>query len=71
MSMMGVFGLQALKKKQKAGRELEKVEELIKPVGSSDDKENVTDEERFMLRKLGLKMRAYLLMGELAFKTLA
>lgn len=60
------FVLQALAKKAKAGRELEKVEELMRPVGSPDDKETVTDEERFMLRKLGLKMKAYLLIGELA-----
>ncbi|KAI5057309.1 hypothetical protein GOP47_0027324 [Adiantum capillus-veneris] len=53
----------ALEKRQKAERELAKVEELSKPVASSDDKEILTDEERFMLKKLGLKMKAFLLLG--------
>ncbi|MCO5560772.1 hypothetical protein L7F22_014392 [Adiantum nelumboides] len=53
----------ALEKKQKAEREINKVEQLLKPVASSDDKEILTDEERFMLRKLGLKMKAFLLLG--------
>lgn len=53
----------ALQKKEKAVRlleELEKVESLQQP---EVDKEGITEEERYMLRKVGLRMKPFLLLG--------
>lgn len=50
----------------KAERGLAKVEECLKPAEQRADLENITDEERFMFRKLGLKMKAFLLLGKLS-----
>ncbi|KFK39595.1 hypothetical protein AALP_AA3G264500 [Arabis alpina] len=47
----------------KAERGLAKVEECLKPAEQRTDLESITDEERFMFRKLGLKMKAFLLLG--------
>ncbi|CAA7012849.1 unnamed protein product [Microthlaspi erraticum] len=47
----------------KAERALAKVEECLKPAEQRGDQESITDEERFMFRKLGLKMKAFLLLG--------
>lgn len=51
------------RKIMRAERALSKVEEFLKPAEQSADPENITDEERFMLRKLGLRMKAFLLLG--------
>lgn len=48
-------------KAEKLLAELEKVET---PQAPEIDKEGITEEERFMLRKVGLRMKAFLLMGE-------
>lgn len=48
----------------KAERALGKVEEFLKPVEPRPDPESITDEERFMFRKLGLRMKAFLLLGK-------
>ncbi|XP_042028746.1 CRM-domain containing factor CFM3A, chloroplastic/mitochondrial-like [Salvia splendens] len=48
---------------QKAERALSKVEESLSPADQADDPESLTDEERFMFRKLGLRMKAFLLLG--------
>ncbi|KAI3469690.1 hypothetical protein Pfo_026353 [Paulownia fortunei] len=53
----------AEKKVTKAERALSKVEESLNPADSAEDPENLTDEERFMFRKLGLRMKAFLLLG--------
>lgn len=42
---------------------LAKVEENLKPTIPSQEPETITDEERYMFRKLGLRMKAYLLLG--------
>ncbi|ESQ47550.1 hypothetical protein EUTSA_v100202861mg, partial [Eutrema salsugineum] len=47
----------------KAERGLAKVEECLKPAEQRAGQESITDEERFMFRKLGLKMKAFLLLG--------
>ncbi|XP_010532602.1 PREDICTED: CRM-domain containing factor CFM3A, chloroplastic/mitochondrial-like [Tarenaya hassleriana] len=47
----------------KAERELAKVEAFLKPAENRADPGSITDEERFMFRKLGLRMKAYLLLG--------
>ncbi|KAF2313934.1 hypothetical protein GH714_020726 [Hevea brasiliensis] len=46
----------------KAGRALSKVEEFLKPAKRWADPESITDEERFMFRRLGLMMKAFLLL---------
>ncbi|XP_044486221.1 CRM-domain containing factor CFM3A, chloroplastic/mitochondrial-like isoform X2 [Mangifera indica] len=51
------------KKLMKAEQALSKVEELLKPTERQADPESITDEERFLFRKLGLRMKAFLLLG--------
>ncbi|KAH7289074.1 hypothetical protein KP509_31G056300 [Ceratopteris richardii] len=51
------------KKKRKAEAELKKVDAFSNPIDRPVDVETITEEERFMFRKLGLKMKAYLLIG--------
>lgn len=53
----------AERKLDKAGRVLAKVEESLKPAEHVKDLEPITEEERFMFRKLGLRMKAFLLLG--------
>ncbi|CAH2052970.1 unnamed protein product [Thlaspi arvense] len=53
----------AERKLLKAERGLAKVEECLKPAQQRADQDTITDEERFMFRKLGLKMKAFLLLG--------
>ncbi|CAN1218441.1 CRM-domain containing factor CFM3A, chloroplastic/mitochondrial [Linum perenne] len=47
----------------KAEQTLYKVEDNLKPSDRQADPDCITDEERFMFRKLGLKMKAFLLLG--------
>lgn len=47
----------------RAEKALMKVEVSLKPSENRADSESITDEERFMFRKLGLRMKAFLLMG--------
>ncbi|KAL1200060.1 CRM-domain containing factor CFM3B [Cardamine amara subsp. amara] len=53
----------AEKKLMKAERALAKVEEFLKPAEKRTDLEGITEEERFMFQKLGLRMKAFLLLG--------
>ncbi|KAF0894766.1 hypothetical protein E2562_003650 [Oryza meyeriana var. granulata] len=53
----------AEKKIEKAERVLGKVETALKPTEGIKPPETITDEERFMFRKLGLRMKAFLLLG--------
>ncbi|KAL6989816.1 Chloroplastic group IIA intron splicing facilitator CRS1 [Sarracenia purpurea var. burkii] len=53
----------AEKKIVKAERVLSKVESSLAPLKRSADPDSITDEERFMFRKLGLRMKAFLLLG--------
>jgi len=53
----------AQKKMDKAERVLGKVETALNPTEGSKPPETITDEERFMFRKLGLRMKAFLLLG--------
>nr|CAB3490174.1 unnamed protein product [Digitaria exilis] len=53
----------AQKKMEKAERVLGKVETALKPTDGTKSPETITDEERFMFRKLGLRMKAFLLLG--------
>lgn len=53
----------ALEKKVKAEKLLAELEKVETPQAPEIDKEGITEEERFMLRKVGLRMKAFLLMG--------
>ncbi|WOK92481.1 CRM-domain containing factor CFM3, chloroplastic/mitochondrial-like [Canna indica] len=53
----------AERKLTKAGRVLAKVEESLKPTEHVKSPEPITEEERFMFRKLALRMKAFLLLG--------
>ncbi|CAH8385431.1 unnamed protein product [Eruca vesicaria subsp. sativa] len=53
----------AEKRLMKAERALAKVEESLKPSEHRADTEDITEEERFMFKKLGLRMKAFLLLG--------
>ena len=57
------FDLQAKTKVAKAERALAKVQEFLSPAELPTDLETVTDEERFLFRRIGLKMRAFLMLG--------
>uniref|UniRef100_A0ACD5WWF6 Uncharacterized protein n=1 Tax=Avena sativa TaxID=4498 RepID=A0ACD5WWF6_AVESA len=53
----------AEKRIAKAQRVLGKVESGLKPTEDTKPPETITDQERFMFRKLGLRMKAFLLLG--------
>uniref|UniRef100_A0A453HXX9 CRM domain-containing protein n=1 Tax=Aegilops tauschii subsp. strangulata TaxID=200361 RepID=A0A453HXX9_AEGTS len=55
--------MQAEKRIAKAERVLGKVETALNPTEDTKPPETITDEERFMFRKLGLRMKAFLLLG--------
>lgn len=50
-------------KKLRAERLLAKIEASMVPVRPSDDLETITDEERSVFRRIGLRMKAYLPLG--------
>ncbi|KAJ6814714.1 CRM-domain containing factor CFM3, chloroplastic/mitochondrial [Iris pallida] len=50
-------------KVRKAERALAKVQDFLNPAEIPTDLETVTDEERFLFRNMGLKMRGFLLLG--------
>ncbi|KAI5079708.1 hypothetical protein GOP47_0005187 [Adiantum capillus-veneris] len=53
----------AAEKKHKAERDLETLDAMFTPVDETDDLEPLTEEEKYMFRKVGLKMGQFLLMG--------
>ncbi|OMO68852.1 hypothetical protein CCACVL1_19801 [Corchorus capsularis] len=53
----------ALEKKEKAEKLLAELEQAEIPQQSDIDKEGITEEERYMLRKVGLRMKPFLLLG--------
>lgn len=55
--------IQAQAKKLKAEKLLSKIVESWVPVDPSDDQETITDEERVLFRKIGLRMKPYLPLG--------
>ena len=59
-----ILDYQAQFKVSKAEKALAKVEAFLLPAKPASDKETITDEERFMFRKLGLRMQAFLLLGK-------
>lgn len=59
-----MFTQQALEKKERAEKLLAELEEAQIPQQPEIDKEGITEEERYMLRKVGLRMKPFLLLGE-------
>lgn len=57
-------GVQAVRKREKAERDLERLDALLRPVQRAEDIESITEEERYMFTKLGRRMRAELELGE-------
>jgi hypothetical protein len=55
--------IQAKTKVAKAEKALAKFQEFLSPAELPSDLETVTDEERFLLRRIGLKMKAFLMLG--------
>ncbi|KAK3133169.1 hypothetical protein QOZ80_6AG0533250 [Eleusine coracana subsp. coracana] len=55
--------ISAKTKVAKAEKALAKVQEFLSPAELPTDLETVTDEERFLLRRIGLKMKAFLMLG--------
>ncbi|ESQ49948.1 hypothetical protein EUTSA_v10019986mg [Eutrema salsugineum] len=53
----------ALEKKANAEKILAELENRESPQQSDIDKEGITDDEKYMLRKIGLKMKPFLLLG--------
>lgn len=53
----------ALQKKERAEAELAKINAKMHPADAPLDKEHLSDGERYMYKKLGLKMKAFLLLG--------
>ncbi|RVX08852.1 CRM-domain containing factor CFM2, chloroplastic [Vitis vinifera] len=53
----------ALEKKERAEKLLAELEEAQIPQQPEIDKEGITEEERYMLRKVGLRMKPFLLLG--------
>ncbi|KAL5139139.1 CRM-domain containing factor CFM3A, chloroplastic/mitochondrial [Glycine soja] len=54
---------EAERKLRRAEKALMKLESFLKPSEYKTDPESITDEERFMFRKLGLRMKAFLFLG--------
>ncbi|KAK9087194.1 hypothetical protein Syun_029588 [Stephania yunnanensis] len=50
-------------KLMRAERSLAKVEAFLKPTERPRNSESITDEERFLFRKIGLRMKAFMLIG--------
>jgi hypothetical protein len=58
---------QAKTKVAKAEMALAKVQKYLSPAELPTDLETVTDEERFLFRRIGLKMKAFLMLGRTHF----
>ena len=59
-----MFGIQALEKKAKAEKLLEKLINAESPQEQEIDKEGISKEEKYMLRRIGLMMKPFLLLGD-------
>lgn len=54
-----------MEKKGRAEKLLKELEKPVEPLKVESDKEGISAEERYMLRKVGLRMKPFLLLGEL------
>lgn len=60
------LSFQVARKKKYVEKELAKLDGQMKLADAPPAKEQISDEERYMFMKLGLRMRARLLMGKLS-----
>ena len=51
----------------RAEKLLDELEKSAGPLKQESDREAINEEERFMLRKVGLRMKPFLLLGELLY----
>lgn len=58
--------LQAIVKMEMSRKILAELETSVKPKETELDKEAISEEERYMLRKVSLRMKAFLLLGQLS-----
>lgn len=58
------FHIQALEEKAKAEKLLAELENAESPQEEEINKEGITEEEKYMLRRIGLKMDPFLLLGD-------
>lgn len=58
--------LQTIVKMEMSRKRLAELETSVKPKETELDKEAISEEERYMLRKVGLRMKAFLLLGQLS-----
>lgn len=56
-----------MENKERAEKLLEELDKEETKQQLEADKEGITEEERYMLRKVGMKMRPFLLLGESRF----
>ncbi|XP_008793802.1 CRM-domain containing factor CFM2, chloroplastic isoform X1 [Phoenix dactylifera] len=54
---------QVMEEKEKAEKLLKELEKPVEPLKVESDKEGISEEERYMLRKVGLRMQPFLLLG--------
>ena len=57
--------MQTLVKKEKAEQLLSELEKSVESPLVEPDREAISEEERYMLRKVGLRMKPYVLLGQL------
>lgn len=57
-----MYIFQAIAEKEKAEKLLEELENASQP-SKAETREVISEEERYMLRKVGLKMKQFLLLG--------
>lgn len=60
---IGVMLSKAYEKKMKAESLLEELEKSVETLKQEPDREAISEEERYMLRKVGLRMKPFLLLG--------
>lgn len=65
--LLSPYLVQAKHKIKKAEKSLQKVLANQEPANLPSDLETLTDEERFLFRKIGLSMKPYLLLGNSYF----
>ena len=59
-----------MEKKEKAEKLLAALEKSVAPPIVESDREAITEEERYMLRKIGLRMKPFLLLGKSYFNNI-
>ena len=66
-SDLDIFILQVSQKIYRAERELTEINSKMRPKDTIADEERISDEEMYTLRKIGLSMKPFLLLGKTRF----